>query len=118
MRYEHRSQPLLPARLFARRVIAHALIALGLLAFALGIGIVGYHATERISWLDSLLSASMILGGMGPVDVLHTRAGKLFASFYALFAGVLFLAVVGVIMAPIAHRLLHRLHAELPEERR
>ncbi len=66
-----------------------------------------------LSWIDSLLNASMILGGMGPVDLLTTVPAKLFASFYALFAGVAFLAIAGVLIAPIAHRFLHRLHLEI-----
>lgn len=117
MLYEHHSQPLLPVRRFALRILLHALLAFALLVGALAIGVVGYRATEGLSWLDSLLNASMILGGMGEIDVLRTRAGKLFASFYALFAGIVFLAVVGVLVAPIVHRLLHRMHLDLPEER-
>ncbi len=61
------------------------------LAVSLGIGMVGYHFTENLPWIDSLLNASMILGGMGPVDMLKTEGGKLFASFYAIYAGVAFL---------------------------
>jgi hypothetical protein len=116
-RYEHHNQPLLPRIKFLGRILGHALIALILLALALGIGVLGYHLTERMSWLDALLNASMILGGMGPVGELHTQGGKLFASFYALFSGVVFLASAGLLIAPLAHRLLHRLHleAETPE---
>ena len=65
-----------------------------------------------MGWLDALLNASMILGGMGPVTELQTTAGKLFASFYALFSGVVFLAAAGMVIAPLAHRLLHWLHLE------
>jgi hypothetical protein len=111
-RYEHHTQPLLPRLKFIRRLLTHALIAAGLLATALGIGIFGYHLTEGMDWLDALLNASMILGGMGPVNELHTATGKLFASFYALFSGVIFLASAGIMTAPLAHRLLHWLHLE------
>ena len=110
--YEHRSQPLLSRRLFLRRLGRHALAATGLIAGSLGLGVLGYHVFENLSWLDALLNASMILGGMGPVNELHSRAGKLFASFYALFAGVVFLLIAGVLLAPIAHRILHRLHLD------
>jgi hypothetical protein len=110
--YEHRTEPLLPRRQFYRRLGRHALVALGLMAAALGLGVLGYHLTEGLPWLDSVLNASMILGGMGPVAVLHTPAGKLFASFYALFSGAVFLGMAGIVVAPIAHRLLHRLHLE------
>ncbi len=77
---------------------------------ALGIGILGYHFLEGLSWINSLLNASMILGGMGPVNPLQTTAGKLFASFYALFSGVVFIAAMGVLAAPIFHRFLHHFH--------
>jgi hypothetical protein len=94
------------------RMLRHGLAASGTLAASLGLGIVGYHATEGLPWLDSLLNASMILSGMGPVDELQSTAGKLFASFYALFSGVVFLATAGILVAPVAHRLIHRLHLE------
>jgi hypothetical protein len=113
--YEHHTQPLLPLKNFLRRMLNHGLVAASVLAIALGIGILGYHLTEGFSWIDSLLNASMILGGMGPVDPIHTPLGKLFASFYALFSGVVFLASVGILTAPLAHRLLHWLHLESGE---
>ncbi len=110
--YEHRSEPLLPRTLFIRRLFRHGLIGAVVIAFSLVIGILGYRFFAELSWIDSLLNASMILGGMGPVNPLATAAAKLFASFYALFAGIAFLATVGIFIAPIAHRLLHRLHLE------
>ncbi|OGP55098.1 MAG: hypothetical protein A2Y65_09950 [Deltaproteobacteria bacterium RBG_13_52_11] len=110
--YEHRAQPLLSSHLFLHRMLRHGLVALCLIFVSLGIGVIGYHVTEGFSWLDALLNASMILGGMGPVNELHTVVGKLFASGYALFSGVAFLATVGILVAPLAHRLLHRLHLE------
>jgi hypothetical protein len=93
-------------------MLRHGLLALIIVLFSLGIGVVGYRATEGMSWLDALLDASMILGGMGPVSELHTVGGKLFASAYALFSGVAFLATVGILVAPLAHRLFHHLHLE------
>lgn len=111
-RYEHRSEPLLARPQFMRRLAGHSLFALGVVAGSLGLGVLGYHGLEGLSWLDSLLNASMILGGMGPVDRLHTAAGKMFASFYALFSGMVFLVAAGILIAPLAHRLLHRLHLE------
>ncbi len=65
---------------------------------------------ENLSWIDSLLNASMILGGMGPVNEIHSNTGKIFASFYALFSGIIFLIIVGLIFAPIYHRFLHKFH--------
>jgi len=110
--YEHRTQPLLPRNLFLLRMLRHGLIAFCLIFVSLGIGVVGYRATEGMPWLDALLNASMILGGMGPVTELHTVGGKLFASAYALFSGVAFLATVGILVVPVAHRLFHHLHLE------
>lgn len=90
----------------------HSAMALGLVSVSLGIGMAGYHFLGGLSWVDSLLNASMILGGMGPVDILKSRNAKLFASFYALFSGIVFLGVAGIMLAPIAHRILHYLHLE------
>jgi hypothetical protein len=90
MMYEHRSEPLLPRTLFIRRLFRHSLIGAGVIACSLAIGIMGYRLYAGLSWLDSLLNASMILGGVGPGGPLATGAGKLFASFYALFAGTRF----------------------------
>ena len=111
--YEHRREPLLPRKLFFRRLARHGCFSLGIVVVALGIGIVGYHITEGLSWLDSFLNASMILGGMGPVNELHHTAGKWFASFYALFSGVVFLAMCGVLFAPVVHRFLHKFHLDM-----
>jgi hypothetical protein len=114
-RFERRNEPLLPPRQFATRMRNHLGFAGGILAFSLGIGVVGYHFFENLPWIDALLNASMILGGMGPVDPIRTTGGKLFASFYSLFSGVLFLVVVGIIVAPFVHRLLHRMHLGMDE---
>src|ERR1700720_1096011 len=81
--YEHRKQPLLSTAKFLKRVARHWLAGFGVLAFGLGGGILGYHYIAGLSWIDSLLNASMILGGMGPVDPLKTDSAKIFASFYA-----------------------------------
>jgi hypothetical protein len=110
--YEHRNQRLLSRREFRKRVRRHGLVALGVLVFGLGIGVLGYHCVGHLSWIDSLLNASMILGGMGPVDPLPTKAAKIFASCYALFSGLAFIGIVSVLLAPFVHRMLHRFHAE------
>jgi hypothetical protein len=110
--YERRDQPLLSLAKFTRRVARHALVALVVIMIALGIGVVGYHALGDLGWIDSLLNASMILGGMGPVDPLKSSAAKIFASFYALFSGLAFIGIASLMIAPFAHRLLHRFHIE------
>ncbi len=114
--YEHRSEPLLSRAKFLRRVVLHALVAFGLIAISWTMGILGYHFFGNLAWIDAILNASMILGGMGPVDVLRSNAGKLFASFYALYSGIAFLVTAGIVVAPLAHRLLHRLHLEAKED--
>jgi hypothetical protein len=114
--YEHHSEPLLPRKIFIIRFALHCLVAGGVITASLGIGILGYHYLEGLPWIDSLLNASMILGGMGPVDPLKSSAGKLFASFYALFSGILFLVIASILMAPIIHRFLHKLHLDGEEE--
>jgi hypothetical protein len=110
--FEHRTAPLLPFPSFLARMGRAALLVAGFAGSALGIGVLGYHHLARLAWIDALLNASMILGGMGPVDPLPDRAAKLFASAYALFAGVVFITSMGVLATPIFHRLLHRFHLE------
>ena len=108
--YERRHEPLLPFRRFVIRQLKHMAVALGLVAVALAIGMAGYHFLDELGWIDSFVNASMLLGGMGPVDPLKTNAAKLFAGFYALFSGLIFLVSVGVLFAPIVHRLFHHFH--------
>jgi hypothetical protein len=114
--YEHRREQLLSRKLFFRRVAVHGLLAGGVIVASLGIGVLGYHFMEGLPWIDSLLNASMILGGMGPVDNLSTTTGKLFASFYALFSGIVFLVIAGILLAPVVHRFLHKLHLDVDDE--
>ena len=111
--YEHKSQQLLPRNLYLRRLIGHASVAFSIMFCSLAVGVLGYHFLGGLLWIDSLLNASMILGGMGPIgEPLKTTAGKIFASFYALFSGIIFLVIAGILIAPIGHRFLHRLHLE------
>jgi hypothetical protein len=110
--YEHRTQPLLSRPKFLRRVGRHLAGALVVIAIALGIGVTGYHWLGGLDWVDSLLNASMILGGMGPVDPLKSDAAKIFAALYALFSGLVFIGIAGLMLGPFAHRLLHRFHLE------
>jgi hypothetical protein len=115
-RYERHTDGLLPRSLFVRRLRQHALLTAAVILGSLAIGILGYHLTEDLSWLDSLLNASMILGGMGPVDPVRTDAGKWFASAYALYSGLVVLIAASILIAPIAHRILHRMHLQEDEQ--
>ena len=94
------------------RVARSLALALVVIAFALGAGVLGYHYIAGFAWVDSLLNASMILSGMGPVGDFKNDTGKVFASLYALFSGLIFITITGIIVAPVAHRLLHWFHVE------
>ena len=108
--YERRHEPLLPFRRFVIRQLKHTAAALGLVAVSLAIGMAGYHFLDELGWIDSFVNASMLLGGMGPVDPLKTNAAKLFAGCYALFSGLVFPVSAGVLFAPIVHRVFHHFH--------
>jgi len=110
--YEHSKEKLLPRRRFFRRVLAHFALALLAILLALAIGVAGYHYLGELPWIDALLNAAMILGGMGQVATLTKTGAKLFASAYALFAGLVFIGILGILLVPFAHRLMHRLHIE------
>ncbi len=110
--FESRNEPLAARHIFLRRFLRYFGAAVLLVGAALGAGILGYHFIADMTWIDSLLNASMILGGMGPVDPLKTDAAKLFASAYALFSGLMAITVMGIVLAPLAHRALHLFHLD------
>ncbi len=111
--FEHHTQPMLPRAAFFRRLVRHGVMALLIILASLAIGMVGYHSFEGLTWIDAFVNAAMILGGMGPVNELHTTIGKLFAGLYALYSGMVFLVSAGVLSAPVIHRFLHRFHLEI-----
>ena len=110
--YEDRHHRPLTRAEFAGRLARHAAAALGLLILSLGIGMAGYEYFEDLEWRDAFLNAAMLLGGMGPVNAPVTPAGKIFAGLYALYAGLVFLLVAGVLLVPLLHRILHHFHWE------
>lgn len=112
MPYEKTSEPVASFSVFIKRMGWNLMIAFLMLIICLAIGVLGYHYTDNISWIDSLHNASMILSGMGPVVTINSTIGKLFSSFYALFSGVAFITNIGIILTPLAHRLFHSLHVE------
>jgi hypothetical protein len=116
MLLERKGAPLLTRRAFLQRFARYVLLALAMLIVALALGMLGYHAFLQLSWIDSFLNAAMILGGMGPIDAPKTDVGKLFAGCYALFSGLVFITVSGILFAPLAHRLLHWFHADPPPD--
>jgi hypothetical protein len=95
---------------FVRRLLSHFAVTIALLLASLGLGMAGYVYFERLSWMEAFLNAAMLLGGMGPVDTPQTEGGKLFAGLYALYAGLLFLVLTAILLAPVFHRVLHHFH--------
>lgn len=110
-----------PQRDVIRRRLLHqlgrqALWAALLVIASLIVGTAGFHAFAKQDWLDGFLNASMLLGGMGPVGEFGSAPGKLFAALYALYAGLVFLVVAGLLIAPVFHHVLHRFHVEASKE--
>jgi len=111
-KFEHRAQPVVPLRHFMVRLAHSGIIASALIALSLFIGMAGYRHFENLSWIDAFLNASMLLGGMGPVNLPVTDGGKLFAGSYSLYCGLVVVLVAGILLAPVAHRFLHKFHVE------
>ena len=112
IRFERRHEKLAPVPVFIKRLLASIGMAVLLIAIVLFVGIAGYHWLAGFDWVTSLLEASMILGGMGPVNPLPSPAAKVFASIYALFSGLLFIGIMGIVLAPVVHRMLHKFHVD------
>ena len=110
--FEKRHEKLISTRSFIFRIITSIIIGLLLTFLALLLGMMGYHFFEKMSWLDAFANAAMILSGMGPLEPLKTSAGKLFAGFYAIFSGLAFILIIGIIFAPAVHRILHTFHID------
>jgi hypothetical protein len=108
-------KPLAPKHIYFKRLLKSFLVATLYMAFSLSLGVLGYHFWGKMEWIDALVNASMILGGMGPVDVVKTDNGKIFTSFYALYSGISFLTAFAILIAPALHRLLHKLKLEVEE---
>lgn len=110
--FESGKEDLLPKHLFFKRLLFCLALAHVILFFALGVGVLGYHYFAKLEWIDALLNASMILTGMGPVDVLKSDGAKVFASAYAIFSGVVFISVMAVVLSPVFHRMMHKIHLD------
>jgi hypothetical protein len=110
--YESRNHRPLSRPHFVRRLLRHFLAAVVILIGSLALGMAGYVYFETLSWRSAFLNAAMLLGGMGPVDSPQTDGGKVFAGFYALYAGLVFIVVTGIVLAPVVHRVLHKFHAD------
>ncbi len=115
--FEHTSKPLLDVRSFYQRQLKFVLFAFVFLALFLGIGMIGYHSLAGLDWISSYHNATMILSGMGEIDSMPDNTAKLFSGTYALLSGVFFLVTIAVMLSPIVHRFLHRMHVEEPDEK-
>ena len=112
LKLERFKAPLLPREKFYIRLALSIAIGILIIMAALGIGMRGYHHFEHMPWVDSFVNAAMILSGLGPLTSLQSSSGKIFAGFYALFSGLAFIIVIGVVFAPVVHRFLHKFHLE------
>jgi hypothetical protein len=112
IKFEHKSEQLISPKRFINRLVTFAFFAFIIISFSLLIGVVGYHYVAHLNWIDSLLNASMILTGMGPVNAMDSDNAKIFASLYSLYSGVAFLSTIGIMLAPALHRLMHIIHLE------
>jgi hypothetical protein len=112
LKLERRKQPLAPRGSFLRRLAYAAILSTLVLTIWTIIGMIGYHSLANLSWVDAFLNTAMIVGGMGPVDLLTSESAKIFAGFYAIFSGVVFLSIFGLLIAPVFHRFLHRFHLD------
>jgi hypothetical protein len=110
--FEQKHEKLASIPVFAKRVAASFGLSAALVLGALFIGVAGYHWIAGFAWVDSLLEASMILGGMGPISQLPSDGAKIFASAYALFSGLVFIAGMSIVLSPIVHRMLHKFHVD------
>ena len=110
LKFEHHNEAVLPQELWFRRIASTVWLAFFIIAAALSGGVLGYHYIAGLGWVDAILEASMILGGMGAVSTMPNDASKLFASAYALFSGLIFISVTGVVLAPFLHRMMHHFH--------
>ncbi|WEX11218.1 hypothetical protein [Chelativorans sp. AA-79] len=110
--YERRNQPPISRSAFRLRLLRHMGIVLAVLIGSMGIGMAGYGWLEELGPADAFLHSASVLGGLGLVEVPASVAGKLFASFYALYSGLVFVIAFGIIVTPIIHRILHKFHWE------
>lgn len=116
--FEHSKTRLASQKVFTHRLLKFTFISISIFTFSLAMGIFGYHYLAHLTWVDSFLNASMILGGMGPVDILMTKEAKIFAGMYSLFSGVAFLSSMALFLTPILHRFMHKFHLDIDEDNR
>lgn len=102
--------------LFLWKFLSYLGISALFISLGLMMGVVGYHWAAGLSWIDSLVEASMILSGMGPISPLSTTSAKVFASLYALFSGLVFVIAMGILLSPLVYSLLSQFRVHLKNE--
>ncbi len=112
--YEHHQQPPISRKRFLLRLMSSTSIILIVIMISLGVGVLGYHFLDQMTWVDALLNAAMILGGMGSIGQLNTDAGKIFASIFALYSGLVLIGATAILLTPVVHRVLHKFHYTKP----
>lgn len=117
LRFERKRQPLASRRLFAKRLAGSFALSVAIIILSLFGGMAGYHHFEKMAWIDAFVNAAMILSGMGPLGTLQTWNGKAFAGLYALYSGLVLILAMGIVIAPIVHRVLHRFNLEAEGEK-
>lgn len=110
--YESKNDALLTMRQFLRRMASHVVYALILIGVTWCVGVLGNMSFEDINWHDAVLNVALIVAGIGPFVLPVTVGGKIFFSLYGIFVGLVFMATLGVVLAPVAHRLLHKFHLD------
>lgn len=110
--YETKKEAMLSARQFLLRMMWHIVLAVLIILVAICLGIAGHMWFEPVAWHDAILNVSLILAGIGPVLLPETVSGKLFFAVYTVMASLVFVALIGVVMAPVMHRLIHKFHLD------
>ena len=109
-------RPIVSRSRFAARMGALVIAAAFVDGIALAAGAIGYHSLEGLDWLDAGLNAALVMTGNGPIHPVLTPGGKIFTIFYSLLGVILFVAVIGVLLIPVLHRMLRRLHSPHPDD--
>ena len=108
--YENKNTPLISKRMFRRRMIYHVLAALSLFLVALAIGVAGHMEFDSMPFTKALVASVTLISGLGLSVFPETTVGQLFASFYGILSGYIYIMTSSIVIAPILHRLLHKFH--------
>lgn len=108
--FESRKDPLASSEKFLARLMNCIGFGILFMSMVLLIGMLGYHFIEDMSWINAFTNSALTLADMGLITPVTTDAGKIFAGIFALLSGLIFFSVIGIIFAPIIHRIFHKFH--------